>query len=203
MRLLAFGESFVNGVGDPDHLGWVGRALVGRRDVTLYNLGVRRATTAKTEALWRAEALARLVDDEPCRIVFSFGVNDTGLENGLLRVAPSQTLLNARAMLTGAGALCPVLLVGPPPMPQPGHAIRIEALNEHLQRLCARLKVPFIDVFRPLAADGLWVTEAAAFDGAHPGAAGYQRMADLVSAHPAWRSFIAGGEQGGEATSTR
>jgi lysophospholipase L1-like esterase len=40
-----------------------------------------------------------------------------------------------------------------------------------------------------LAADGLWIAEAAAYDGAHPGAAGYQRMADLIAAHPAWRSF--------------
>jgi len=58
--------------------------------------------------------------------------------------------------------------------------------------LCARLKAPFIDVFRPLAADGLWMREAAAFDGAHPGAAGYQRLAELVAAHPAWRSFVPG-----------
>jgi lysophospholipase L1-like esterase len=189
MRLLAFGESFVAGVGDPDHLGWVGRALIGRRDVTLYNLGVRGATSAKLAALWRREAEARLVDEEPCRIVFSFGVNDTGSVDGVARMTPAQSLLNARAMLSEAGGLCPVLLVGPPPLPDAGRAVRIEALNEALKQLCARLQVPFIDVFRPLAADGLWATETAAWDGAHPGAGGYQRMADLVAAHPAWRSF--------------
>jgi lysophospholipase L1-like esterase len=189
MRLLAFGESFVAGAGDPDHLGWVGRALAGRREVTLYNLGVRGATSAKLAALWRREAEARLVDEEPCRIVFSFGVNDTGCEAGVARLTPAQSLLHARAMLTEAGALCPVLLVGPPPLPDAGRAARIEALNETLKQLCARLQVPFIDVFRPLAVDGLWAAEAAAWDGAHPGAGGYQRMADLVAAHPAWRSF--------------
>jgi len=46
-------------------------------------------------------------------------------------------------------------------------------------------------VFRPLAAGGLWQAEAAQWDGAHPGAGGYQQMADLIVAHPAWRSFIA------------
>lgn len=193
MRLIAFGESFVAGVGDPDHLGWVGRALAGRREVTLYNLGVRGATSAKLAGLWRREAEARLVDEEPCRIVFSFGVNDTwreaGQEDGEARVTPAQSLLHARAILTEAGALAPVLLVGPPPLPDVGRSARIEALNETLKLLCARLKVPFIDVFRPLAADGLWTSEAAAWDGAHPGAAGYQRMADLVASHPAWRSF--------------
>jgi acyl-CoA thioesterase-1 len=190
MRLLAFGESFVTGVGDPDHLGWVGRALAGRRDVTLYNLGVRGATSAKLAGLWRSEAQARLVAEEPCRIVFSFGVNDTwSAEDGASRIAPAQSLLNARAMLTEAARLCPVLMVGPPPVPDAARQVRIEALNEALKQLCARLKAPFIDVFRPLAADGLWCAEAAAWDNAHPGAAGYQRMADLVAVHPAWRAF--------------
>jgi len=189
MRLLAFGESFVTGVGDPEHLGWVGRALRGRREVTLYNLGIRGATTTKLAGVWRAEAEARLTDEEPCRIVFSFGVNDTWHAAGVDRVPSAQSLLNARAMLTGAAALAPVLLIGPPPVPDAGRQIRIEELSENLKLLCTRLKVPFIDVFRPLAADGLWCAEAAAYDGAHPGAEGYQRMADLIAAHPAWRAF--------------
>jgi lysophospholipase L1-like esterase len=189
LRIIAFGESFTAGVGDPDHLGWAGRALAGRRAVTLYNLGVRGATTAKLAALWRPEAEARLTEAEPCRMVFCFGVNDSGSDGGPPRIAPAQSLLNARAMLTGAAALAPVLLVGPPPVPDAGVAARTEALNEHLQALCARLNVPFIDVFRPLAADGLWLAEAQAYDGAHPGAGGYQRMAELVAAHPAWRAF--------------
>ncbi|MDB5446429.1 MAG: GDSL-like lipase/acylhydrolase [Phenylobacterium sp.] len=189
MRLLAFGDSFVAGVGDPEHRGWVGRALAGRRDVTLYNLGVRRETSADVAARWRREAEPRLIDREPCRIVFSLGTNDGFPQGGAPRVTPAQSLLNVRALLTEAGGLCPVLLVGPPPVAEPARAARTEGLNENLKLLCARLKAPFIDVFRPLAADGLWTAEAAAFDGAHPGAAGYQRMAELVAAHPAWRSF--------------
>src|ERR1700749_2194783 len=100
MRLLAFGDSFVAGVGDPDHLGWGGRALAGRREVTLYNLGVRRETSADVAARWRREAEPRLTGDEAHRIVFSFGVNDVLTENGAARVAPAKSLLNARAMLT-------------------------------------------------------------------------------------------------------
>lgn len=189
MRLLAFGDSLVAGVGDPDHLGWVGRAVAGRRDLTLYNLGIRRETSTDVAARWRAEAAPRLSELEPCRIVFSVGVNDCMAEGGAQRVAPAQSLLNLRAMLTGAGRIAPALLVGPPPVAEPGAAARAETLNEHFKLLCARLKVPFIDVFRPLAADGLWLAEAQAWDGAHPGAAGYQRMAELVAAHPAWRAF--------------
>lgn len=191
MRILAFGDSFTVGAGDPDHLGWIGRALQGRREVTLYNLGVRRETSGDIAARWRAEAAPRMVDHEPMRIVFSFGANDCHAGAGGPRVAAAQSLLNARTMLTEAARLAPVLMVGPPPIAEPGAAARLEALNEHLKALCGRLQTPFIDVFRPLAADGLWVREAAAWDGAHPGAAGYQRLADLLAAHPAWRSFTA------------
>ena len=190
MRLIAFGDSIVAGAGDPDHLGWVGRALAGRREVTLYNLGVRRETSADIAARWQAEAAARMSPEEPMRIVFSFGANDCHLRDGAPRVATAQSLLHARTMLTGAARLCPVLMVGPPPIADAGVAARLETLNEHLKALCSRVQVPFIDVFRLLAADGLWQAEAAQWDGAHPGAAGYQRMADLVAAHPAWRSFM-------------
>lgn len=189
MRLLAFGDSFVLGVGDPDHLGWVGRAVAGRRDVTLYNLGIRRETSADIAARFQAEAAPRLSDQEPMRIVFSFAANDCHLENGLPRVTATESLKNAHLLLTSGVKLCPVLLVGPPPIGDPGQCARVEGLNEALKALAARLKAPFIDVFQPLFADGLWQAEAAAWDGAHPGAGGYQRMADLVAAHPAWRTF--------------
>lgn len=194
MRLIAFGESFVVGAGDPDHLGWVGRAIVGRREISLYNLGIRRETSDLLAARWEGEARLRLVDYEPMRIVFSFGCNDSHLEDGAPRVAVAQTLKTARAMLTGARALAPVLMVGPPPVADPGVCARTEALNAALLDLCARLRIPFIDVFRPLEAGGVWQAEAAAWDGAHPGAAGYQQMADLVAAHPAWRRFTQAAE---------
>ena len=194
MRLIAIGDSIVAGVGDPDHQGWVGRAIAGRRGITLYNLGVRRETSADIAARWEAEARPRMVDHEPMRLVFSFGLNDCNpADDGsaAVRVPAVETLKNAQAILTTAQKLAPTLLVGPPPTAEPGVTVRAEALNDLLQALAGRLKVPFIDVFRPLAAGGLWQAEAAQWDGAHPGAGGYQQMADLIVAHPAWRSFIA------------
>ena len=191
MRLIAFGDSMVAGAGDPDHLGWVGRAVAGRRAITLYNLGVRRETSADIAARWQAESAVRMSAEEPMRIVFSFGANDAHLQDGQPRLSQAESLKNAHAMLTGAPRLCPALLVGPPPVVDPGVCARLEALNENFKVLAARLKAPFIDVLQPLMADGLWQAEALAWDGAHPGAGGYQRMADLVAAHPAWRSFMA------------
>ncbi len=194
MRLIAFGESFVVGAGYPAHLGWVGRAIAGRWEISLYNLGIRRETSDQLAGRWEAEARLRWVDYEPMRIIFSFGCNDSNLEAGAPRVTLAQSLKNAQAMLTGARALAPVLMVGPPPVVDPGVCARTEVLNAAFLALCSRLQVPFIDVFQPLAAGGLWQAEAAAWDGAHPGAAGYQQMADLVAAHPAWRRFMASPE---------
>ncbi len=189
MRLIAFGDSMVAGAGDPQHLGWIGRALADRRTVTLYNLGVRRETSGDIAARWRAEALPRMVEDEPMRIVFSFGVNDCHLQDGRPRLSQAESLKNALAILTAAAEICPVLMVGPPPVVDPGVCARLEALNEALKALAARLRVLFIDVLRPLMADGLFQAEAQAWDGAHPGAGGYQRMADLICVHPAWTRF--------------
>ena len=193
MRLIAIGDSIVAGAGDPDHQGWIGRAIAGRRGITLYNLGVRRETSSDIAARWEAEVRPRLVDHEPMRIVVSFGLNDCNpADDGGpgVRVPAAETLKNAQAILTGAARLAPVLMVGPPPTAEPGVTVRAEALNDHLLALAQRLRTPFIDVFRPLAAGGVWQEEAAAWDGAHPGAAGYRQMAELVAAHPAWRTFV-------------
>ncbi|MGQ3016281.1 DUF459 domain-containing protein [Phenylobacterium sp.] len=190
MRILAFGDSYVAGVGDPAHQGWLGRALAGRPEVTLYNLGVRRYTSADIARRWLAEAQPRLTDLEPCGLVFSFGCNDANAAEGeSARLPPAESLKNAHFLLSEAAQRAPVLMVGPPPAWEPGLAARVEGLNEAFKALCARLKVPYIDVLRPLAVSGTWLAEAQAGDGAHPGAAGYQQMAELVAAHPAWRSF--------------
>ena len=190
MRLLAFGDSFVAGVGDPEHRGWIGRALAGRAEVTLYNLGVRRDTSADVARRWSAEADARLTEVEACGIVFSFGRNDASpAEDGGSRLTPSESLKNARRLLSEGARRAPVMMVGPPPADEPALAARLEGLNEAFKVLCVRLRVPYVDVLRPLAVSRTWLDEAAAGDGAHPGAGGYQQMADLIAVHPAWRRF--------------
>src|SRR5512133_2486518 len=120
MRLCFFGDSFVAGVGDPDHLGWPGRvcasvhARVGA--VTHYNLGVRRDTSADVAVRWRLEAERRLPDGEDGRLVFSFGANDCALENGHARVALASSLAHLAAVLDSARRWRPTLMVGPPPV---------------------------------------------------------------------------------------
>jgi lysophospholipase L1-like esterase len=59
--------------------------------------------------------------------------------------------------------------------------------------LCARyaeraraLGVHYLPVAGQLMGSSLWRDDVAASDGCHPGAAGYQLVADMVCAWPAW-----------------
>ncbi len=195
MRIGFIGDSFVNGTGDDQCLGWAGRVCSSarrrRHDVTLYNLGVRRNTSADIAARWRQEARERLPADMACGLVFSFGVNDCVCETpGTRRIAEADTLANARAILTEAKGWLPTLMVGPPPTSEPELNDRVGPLCKKLNVLCRELDVPYLPVFDTLAANAAWMHEVAAGDGAHPNAAGYEALAALVEAWEPWRSWL-------------
>jgi lysophospholipase L1-like esterase len=206
MRIGFFGESFVNGTGDPECLGWVGRvcaaAIKAGHDLTCYNLGIRRETSDELRRRWRAEADLRLLPEHDPRLVFSFGVNDTIAEGDGTRIVPHASLANARAILTEAAARCPVLMVGPPPLPDDEQSGRIATLSAAFAGMCAELGVPYLETCAPLLATPVWCAEAAAGDGAHPGAAGYAELALLVTAWPAWQAWFTD-ERAPESRATR
>lgn len=198
-RICFVGDSYVNGTGDPEGLGWAGRvcAAACRRghDVTRYDLGVRRDTSADILARWAGEARPRLPEGVDRRLVFSFGVNDTTLEQGALRVAPAVSEANAREILAAAQRWAPpvpVLMIGPPPTADPEQNLRIGELSQVLVQACADLGVPCLEVFPFLEMSDVWMIEAAAGDGAHPGAGGYAEMAKLVEAWPPWIAWFEG-----------
>ncbi len=118
-------------------------------------------------------------------MVFAFGANDAVQE-----IAPAVTLGHAEAMLTEARARWPVFLVGPAPLAEEKARKRVAALDEALGALCDRFGVPYASVFDGLMATPTWLDEARAGDGAHPGAAGYSRMADLILASESWRVWM-------------
>lgn len=190
MRICFLGDSFVNGTNDPTCLGWTGRvcALARQRghDVTHYNLGIRRDTSRDVAARWQAECAARLPPDVPGLLVFSFGVNDCCDDGAGCRVKMHDTVDTARAVLSEAIRRHPVLMVGPPPIADDTANTRIRTLSPALAALCETLGVPFLDVFSPLSTHETWRIETAADDGAHPRAAGYAALAELVAAWPAW-----------------
>lgn len=190
IRLCFIGDSFVNGTGDPECLGWTGRvcarAMRRSHQLTHYNLGIRRNTSADIAARWLAECRLRLPPEIDGRVVFSFGANDTVVENGELRVSREATLSHADTILSSAKQLYPCLWIGPPPVGDDEHNRRIGALCAEFQKLAAKLNVPYLPVYEPLLELGVWKQEALAGDGAHPQAGGYRVLADIVEAWPAW-----------------
>ena len=186
-RILFFGDSFVAGVGDPAGLGWVGRivaaAFAAGRPLTAYNLGVRRDTTLDVAARWEAEARARMgAGDADHGVVFGLGVNDTTEEDGRVRVAPGSALDALGQMIdTALGLGLRVLVVGPPPAGEPAQDARVGALSQRFAELASSRGVAFIETAKPLLRDApQWAREAAAGDGSHPGAGGYEALAQVV-----------------------
>jgi acyl-CoA thioesterase I len=199
LRLCFFGDSFVNGTGDEDCLGWVGRLCAaerrGGRDLTVYNLGVRRDTSGDILARWRGEAEARLPPGSDGRLVFSFGLNDCALDDHGTgsRVAFDTTIANSSTVLGLASAWLPTLMVGPLPITDdPTRNGTLVQMSHALHELCKVLAVPFlspipaVDVLHPG-----WRAEADAADGVHPNRASYAALAEWIHASEVWQSWIA------------
>ncbi|MGW0182582.1 GDSL-type esterase/lipase family protein [Nocardia sp. NPDC003345] len=191
-RICFVGDSFVAGVGDPEALGWSGRltahAGTAGLALTAYNLGIRGNTSGDIAGRWLPECEARLPSGSECRVVFSFGVNDTVLLDGAPRVATPAATANLAALLAAARARgWPVLMVGPPPVDDVVHNRRIAELDSGFAGVCAEFGVPYAGSFGLLAEESVWADEVRAGDGAHPGAAGYAVFARQLL--PAWRRW--------------
>jgi lysophospholipase L1-like esterase len=197
MRICFFGDSFVNGTGDDDGLGWVGRVVARARrwgrDVTGYNLGIRGDTSADVAARWRAEASLRLPPECDGRLVFSFGANDCASRgvDDTPRVARAESLTQAEAILHAALRWRPTLMIGPGVIADDSEAnARICALSADYARLCERMGVPYLGICQLLLASPTWSKEALAGDGAHPNGGGYAVVADAVCDWSSWQSWI-------------
>lgn len=198
MRLCFFGDSFTNGTGDDSCLGWVGRVCADARsrghDLTAYNLGIRRDTSADILARWQDEALRRLFRGCSPGLVFAFGNNDVAPaeDGGEARVPLADTLRNSDAIIAAARKLAPTLLIGPVPwMGDESQEGRIAELSRALSRLGSACDVPYLDLLdAPHALGALWRAEAEAGDGAHPNSGGYSAMAQHIASWPAWRAWF-------------
>lgn len=190
IRICYVGDSFVNGTGDPDKLGWVGRLSRNAEsdgiEITHYNLGIRRETSSDIVQRWASECRARLPDGSDNRVVFSFGVNDAVVEKGSPRVGVDVSVVNARAILTEALRSYAVIMVGPPPIDDDALNVKIRELDEKYAGLCRELKVPYLSVFDRLAGDAVWNCEVKGNDGAHPRAEGYTRLAEYIQSWEGW-----------------
>ncbi len=196
MRICFIGDSFVNGTGDDDALGWPGRVVSMTRskglDVTYYNLGVRRDTSDDIRRRWRAEAKRRLPPECRNRLAFSFGANDCVSDaDGKARLAQARTMENAERILRSASSAAPTIMLGPAPVLD-DEAIdeRIKRLSRDLRVLGGDLGVPFLEIFAFVSECAAWRREAGRADGAHPNREGYSALAEFIWDWPEFRRWI-------------
>lgn len=195
IRICFFGDSFVNGTGDPTYLGWTGRVCAAMASsnysLTSYNLGIRGNTSQQIENRWQMEANLRLPADCYAGLVFSFGANDTRIESGVVLIDLNSAITTARRLLTRAKTQYPTFFVGPPPIADPAANIRIEQISLAYAELCAEIEVHYLETYRPLSQNLIWMQEVALVDGAHPAAGGYEALASLVLKWDAWQALFA------------
>jgi lysophospholipase L1-like esterase len=159
-------------------------------DITYYNLGVRRETSRELRNRWLREVSYRLPTEYDGRVIFSFGVNDTTIENGQPRVPFTESIANIRSILTETQQLYPVLMVSPPPCTEQEQNHRIAHLSQEFALVCDELNVPYLNVFPRLAKSNVWINEAINYDGAHPRAAGYAEFAEIVESWDGWLNWF-------------
>ena len=101
---------------------------------------------------------------------------------------------NARAIVAGAlQASYRVLVVGPPPAPEPERTVRHADLAARYATVCADLGVPFLDVIESLARAEIWWQEVAAGDVSTETLEDTQR----------WRHWLRRGQPGGTGSRSR
>lgn len=198
MRICFFGESYVSGTGDPTYQGWVGRLCQMARargyDITAYNCGIRGASSALMERTWQREAETRLTGIDKAAAVFSFGTNDSWIENGAPLIEADRQMDNTRAILRAAKSRWPTLMVGPPGLAAytPGTLRETDhrARCATMQKICDDEAVPYFDTLAVFSSFKHWSGEAIKNDGAHPGAGGYTEMAAVIDAWGRWRALL-------------
>jgi len=190
-RVCFLGDSFVQGIGDPEGLGWAGRLVraAAARGVALtaFNLGIRGEASVEIAVRWEAECSRRLLAGTRNHLLLSFGTNDATVEDGRMRVAPEASAAALATLLTRARTLgYAVAMIGPPPTGDRTRDPAVRDLSHLFADVCAARAVRYLDPAPTLAAAPDWFEEIAAGDGAHPGASGYGLLAELIDAWPGW-----------------
>jgi lysophospholipase L1-like esterase len=135
---------------------------------------------------WETECASRLPAYSTNRVVFSYGVNDTTINDHGLRVTAERSGQNSREILSRAAEKYQVLMVGPPPIDDALQNERIQSANTQFQQICGALNIAYLSVFETLLNEPIWMKEVAENDGAHPRAGGYQCFASIVYQWEGW-----------------
>jgi lysophospholipase L1-like esterase len=190
IQICYIGDSFVGGVGDREILGWTGRLTMmsqtSRQEFTHYNLGIRGDTSSDILKRWEIEARARLLPSSINCVVFSFGVNDTIMEYGKVKVSLVDSMKNAREILGRAKIRYNVIMIGPPAVDDDRHNLRIKAYDEAYATVCKMLKINYLSLFDKLEEKRGWKKEITSNDGVHPREKGHELLAKYIYGWDGW-----------------
>ena len=189
MILCYIGDSLTLGFGDETALGWPGRitqALVEKgKEITSYNLGIRKDTSVRMQHRWRSEVMQRTLPDTPLKIVFSFGVADVCND-----VGGEDSMTAGVSMLMQAKTMGEVLMVGPTPINDREKCEEITVLSRMFESMCKRLEVPFIPACEPMHSSFVYGQALNDGDGVHPTAAGYADLTEHILKNKTARKFF-------------
>ncbi len=195
MIVCFFGDSLVNGVADPQGLGWPGRLLAEARqqhglDLTGYNLGIRRNCSRDITARFADEAKRRIFPGMDLKLVYAFGAVDVALVEGEVLVPEEESLANARRILTESRELGETVMVSPPTVADAPHGQRIVELAGKYAALCQELEVPFLSIVQDCMDSEAYMGDLISGDGIHPAAAGYNLIFRLVNSWDGWKNLV-------------
>ena len=208
LRICFVGDSLTNGTNDEECLGWPGRLCAGEcakgHDLSYYNLGIRAETSEDIEKRWRGECEPRILDIHPGALVFSFGVNDMAIADGVsTRVSMDRSVESARRMLGEAQQWLPTLWVGPMPVDDtqqpfnsaPGVSYdfstdRLVELSKKYQTLADEMDLPYLEMLQSLVGNDDWKKSFSDGDGVHPTGAGYAMIANRIAGWSPWCALL-------------
>ncbi|HEY0216389.1 MAG TPA: GDSL-type esterase/lipase family protein [Cellulomonas sp.] len=187
LRLAVIGDEMVAGTGDPKGLGWVGRVAARTQPPTpptVLTLAVPGETSTGLGARWEAEVARRTSPEADNRLVVALGRADVHAG-----ISMARSRLNLANILDVAEQQrMPAFVVGPPPGAA-AEGQRLADLSAAYADVAGRRRVPYVDMYTPLAAHEQWLADLASGDGALPGQAGYGLMAWLVL-HTHWHGWL-------------
>jgi lysophospholipase L1-like esterase len=189
LNICVLGDGIAKGVGDPQHRGWAGllidSVIAGHGPLNYYNLGI---VGQNSEAVLRrqGELEPRMPVGADNRLILAFGLMDAVGVGGEDPLPAKTSWHNLAILLKEVHGHYKPLLVGPPAVYDPAQNARLKRINGGFRELCARARVPYVDLYTSLADDVQYRRELIQGDRLHPGSFGHRKIFDLVSNDRSW-----------------
>lgn len=189
INICMLGDGLVKGIGDGELLGWAGRLIRESNKehgpLTYYNLGVPDQTSQEVSQRL-SELKPRMKSGEDNRLILSFGLADTEIEENKTRLTSQQSLDGLKTILMATRPHYKMIMVGPPPVYETQRNARIKRLNNMFREVAAKARLPYVDIFTVLIDDIQYKRGLARGDKVHPTDEGYEKIFDLIWNDRVW-----------------